>query len=100
MKKTASKVSREFVVVRTKNAGVHCGYLEKVDGLCVTLTEARRVWRWRGANSLNELAANGADKTWTRISEPISKIIITESIEILSCTDESKKNLSVSRWGA
>ena len=89
----------EFVVVRTYSAGVHFGTLAEIAGTCVKLTGARRVWRWRGANSLNELANAGAAEEYTRISEPVEAILLTESIEVIPCTKKGKANLSRSRWG-
>lgn len=88
-----------FVVVRTYSAGVHCGTLAAQDGKRVTLTDARRIWRWRGANSLHELALHGADEAWTRISAPVAAIDFSEAIEVITCTEPARDNLSQSRWG-
>jgi hypothetical protein len=49
----------EFVIIRTKSAGVHFGFLRQFVGTCVVLEEARRLWRWRGANSLHEVSLDG-----------------------------------------
>lgn len=92
----------KFVVVRTKNAGVHCGVLRQCHtGQCtvVELAQARRIWRWRGANSLHEVALRGVAKDWTRISEPVESILIPEVIEVIPCTAEAEANLKQSRWG-
>jgi hypothetical protein len=91
---------KPFVLVRTYSAGVHCGTLEHRDGRECRLSSARRIWRWRGANSLHELSLRGADMDWTRISEPVESIDLTEAIEIIPCTPEAEKNLSNSRWVA
>lgn len=88
-----------FVLVRTYSAGVHVGTLAAADGKVVTLTDARRVWRWRGANTLHELATHGADDNYTRISEPVASIMLTEAIEIIPATEAAAQNLSRSRWG-
>ena len=92
----------EFVLVRTRNAGVHCGELAEwsQQGTAIRLTNARRIWRWRGANTLNELSLHGAERAWTRISEPVESILLTEAIEIIPCTPKAKANLETSRWGA
>jgi hypothetical protein len=87
-----------FVVVRTYSAGVHCGTLTAQDGKNVTLKDARRIWRWYGANTLNELALNGAAKEGTRISEPVSELDLSEAIEVIACTNEARDNLRNSRW--
>lgn len=89
----------KFCVVRTYSAGVHVGTVQDIDGRFVLLVNARRVWRWRGARTLNELANHGASKKeHTRISEPVERIQLTEAIEIILCTTEAQANLEVSRW--
>ena len=94
MKKSA------FVIVRTYGAGVHVGTLVSNDAKKVVLKNARRVWRWRGANTLNELSVKGAQNEWTRISEPVSEITLLDAIEIIPCSKDAQANLSRSRWGA
>ena len=93
---TRSKPS--FVLVRTYTAGVHVGVLKSRAGQDVVLTDARRIWRWRGANSLHELSLHGCDQQWSRISEPVPVIVLTQAIEIIPCSTEAAQNLSVSRW--
>jgi hypothetical protein len=88
----------KFVIVRTRDAGVHCGTLVSKEGRSAHLKDARRIWRWRGANTLHELANNGASQDWTRISEPVPYIELTEDCEIIPCSDKSRENLSQSRW--
>lgn len=88
-----------FVIIRTDSAGVHTGFLVSLNGKQAELTEARRIWRWSGANTLNEISLRGCDMTYTRISEPVDSIILTEAIEVLKCTDEAQSNLRQSRWG-
>ena len=88
----------KFVLVRTYSAGVHCGTLVSLDGKNVVLKDARRIWRWRGANTLSELSQHGAEHDWTRISEPVPEIILTEAIEVIPCSEVAESNLVVSRW--
>lgn len=47
----------QYVVVRTYSAGVHAGELVSQNGKEVTLKNARRIWYWRGANTLHEIGA-------------------------------------------
>lgn len=89
----------KFCVVRTYSAGVHVGVVSNINGREVLLVNARRVWRWRGARTLSELANHGVSKTeHTRISEPVASNLLTEAIEIIECTPEAQANLEVSRW--
>lgn len=89
----------KFVIIRATGAGVHCGTLVKEGKKSVTLTDARRIWRWRGANTLNELSLRGASMTeFTRISEPVKSITVRDVHEIIVATDEAAANLKQSRW--
>jgi hypothetical protein len=49
-------------IIRTDSAGVHLGEIKSMsaDKRCVTLANAVRIWRWRGANTLHELALHGS----------------------------------------
>ena len=85
-------------LIRTYSAGVHAGTLKRHDGKTVVLTNAVRIWRWRGANTLHELALHGPAKDWTRISEAVSEITLTEAIEILPISDEAVPAFAP-RWG-
>lgn len=89
----------KVVVVRTQSAGVHVGRLTSRHGSTVVLRDAVRVWRWRGANTLHELALRGAAEEWTRISEPVDRITLLGAIEIIPATTTAAVNLHRSRWG-
>lgn len=89
-----------FYVVRTRDSGVHMGKLEgDVEGQRVTLTGARRLWRWKGANTLNEVSQRGVDEDWTRISEPVPRITLLDAIELIEASRVARLNLTRSRWG-
>lgn len=87
----------EFVLVRTRSAGIHMGTLAECAGTAVVLKDSRRLWRWTGANTLNEVALNGVSEQ-SRISDPVARILLTESIEVIPCTEKARKNLTRSRW--
>lgn len=86
-----------YVIVRTYSAGVHCGKLVRREGREVTLTDARRIWYWRGRNTLNEIANRGVGEG-SRVSEPVAEITLTEAIELIACSQESVKNLRAAGW--
>jgi hypothetical protein len=86
-----------FVLVRTYSAGVHFGTLAKQDGKLVTLTTARRIWSWKGANTLNEIANGGVGKG-SRISNPVPEIELTEAIELIPVSDEARVILENVGW--
>lgn len=86
-----------FVIVRTRSAGVHMGYLKECNGTAVLLTKALRLWRWKGANTLHEVSKNGV-KEGSRISEEVPLIFLSEAIELIPCSEKAKKILEVPRW--
>jgi len=55
------KKAKRYVIVRSYAAGVCAGYLEaqSKDGKRVTLSKSRRLWYWKGAASLHQLANEG-----------------------------------------
>ena len=76
-----------MVIVRTYSAGCHAGELESRDGKEVVLTDARRLWSWRGALSLSELASVGSTRpSECRFSVAVPRITLTEVIEVIEMT--------------
>lgn len=86
----------QFVICRTYSAGVHCGILVECSGTAVLLKDARRIWRWSEAFTLNEMAVKGCGES-SRISQPVPSILLTQAIELIPCSDKAKANLSRSR---
>jgi hypothetical protein len=82
------------VIIRTYSAGVHVGVLTEPWGDVnkpITLKNARRIWKWSGANTLNEISTNGLNRKTSRISEPVAELqlIPIEVIPIVAGVDLS-----------
>lgn len=88
---------KPYVVIRTYSAGVHIGVLERREGKDVTLSNARRIWSWQGANTLHEIALRGVAKG-SNVSEPVAHIELTETIEVLHATPEARANMEAIGW--
>jgi hypothetical protein len=88
---------RKYVVVRTYSAGVHVGELVDRRAREVDLANARRIWSWKGANTLHEVANHGV-KDGSRVSEAVSSITLLESIEIIECSAEGEAALRTATW--
>jgi hypothetical protein len=71
------------VIVRTYSAGVHVGNLKSRDGREVVLTNARRLWAWSGAFTLNAVATSGVTRSGSRISKPVPEITLLDAIEVI-----------------
>ena len=92
----------QMYLFRTFSAGVHIGEIvpgtESLDGKKVTLTNTSRIWRWEGANTLSELSLHGPKVGWTRISQRVDEITLTEVIEKIKISGEALGNFEP-QWG-
>jgi len=92
----------QYVIVRTYSAGVFAGNLESRKGKEVVLKNARRLWYWNGAASLSQLATSGSSRPQDcKFPVPVSRIELTEAIEILAVTKVAEANIkAVPVWTA
>jgi hypothetical protein len=88
-----------LVLVRTRDAGVHVGLLADYDPTAevVTFLEGRRLWRWRGANTLHEVVTAGVSEQ-SAISEPVRGYEVQAVAEVLPVSDAAAPSLTRSRW--
>jgi len=84
-----------YVIARTYSAGVFAGYLKSRKGKEAILINARRIWYWDGAASLSQLVVDGTNKPQNcKFPVEVSKIELTEVIEVLSVTEKARKSIS------
>lgn len=84
----------EYVIVRTHSAGVFAGYLKYRQGKEVVLIHARRIWYWKGAASLSQLATDGVKyPKECKFPAEVPQVTLTEAIEILLVTAKAKKSI-------
>ena len=91
-----------YQIVRTQNAGVFAGEIEKYDSeqRIVTMKDARRLWYWAGAASLSQLAMEGV-KQPEKCKFPckVDRIELLQVIEILDVTEKAKESIeNVKVW--
>lgn len=86
-----------YSVVRTYSAGVHVGIVTQREGAEVVLSQARRLWSWKGANTLHEVALRGVG-SGSRVSDEVDGVLLTGVIEIIPCTSAAEANLRAGRW--
>ena len=86
--------NKKYVIVRTYSAGVFAGYLKKREGKEVMLQDARRIWYWKGAASLSQLAQSGTSAPYEcKFPEPVDEVLLTEAIEVLAVTPTAKESI-------
>jgi hypothetical protein len=82
------------VIVRTYSAGVFMGDLESRKGQEVVLTNARRLWYWKGAASLSQLAMEGtSDPSNCKFPIVVDRIELLQAIEIINVTPKAKASI-------
>ena len=66
------------------------------------LTEARRIWYWKGAASLSQLATDGTSApSECKFPAPVARVTVLEAIEIIDVTDAARKSIEgVPTWRA
>lgn len=84
----------QYCVIRAANAGVFAGTIAEINGDMVVLNDARRLWRWSGAASLSQLAAEGVkNPNDCKFTMPIETIAVFNVIEILPTTIPAMTNI-------
>jgi len=89
-----------YVVIRSRDAGCHAGYLKKDNETSVELVKSRRLWYWSGAASLSQLAMEGVSKPGDcKFACEVDEIKIINHCEIIKATEAARKSIQgVSEW--
>ena len=84
----------KYVIVRCRDAGVHCGVLESAEGREAVLTDSRRLWYWKPAKGafLSAVAVDGVSGE-SKIGKAVPRIALTEDCEIIECTEAAEASL-------
>lgn len=92
----------KYVICRTYSAGVFAGFLESKNGQDVVLNDARRLWYWKGAASLSQLAMDGVScPKECKFPKAVDRVELLQAIEILDVTQKAKQSiLDVPEWKA
>ena len=95
-----SMKGKKYVIARTYSAGVFAGYLDKRNGQEATILNARRLWYWKGASSLSQLAVDGVKfPNECKFPVEVPKIELTQVIEIIEITEKARLSIaSVPIW--
>jgi len=88
------KIEGRYCMVRSTNAGVFAGVVDKIDGQTAHLKDARRIHYWDGATSLSQLAMDGTSKPNNcRFPCAVDEVCVFEVIEIIPITDKAKASI-------
>lgn len=92
----------QYVIARSRDAGVFAGTIESRKDKEVVLKNARRLWYWKGAASLSQLANEGVKyPNECKFPSPVSRVLLTDTCEILEVTKQARKIIeAVPVWTA
>ena len=87
-----------YRIIRS-NAGVFAGYVTSIEKDVVTLVDARRLWYWKGAASLSQLAIDGVScPDECKFSVPVDETVLGV-IEIIDVTEKAQQSIAwVKEW--
>lgn len=102
VRKRESVAKEKYVIVRTMGAGVFAGRLKSRDGKEVVLHDARRLWYWKGAASLSQMANTGPScPTECKFPAPVDEVLLTDVVEVLAVRPAAEMVIeAVPEWKA
>jgi hypothetical protein len=79
-------------IIRCYASGVHYGTVARHEGREVTLTGARRLWRWHTGGkdkgvSLSAVALTGIDAARSTVEPSVAQMTLLDALEIIPATD-------------
>jgi hypothetical protein len=94
---TAAMIGRKCII-RCYASGVHFGTVAAHEGRQVTLTNARRLWRWHTGGkdkgvSLSAVAITGIDARRSIVEPPLAEIVLLDALEIIPTTDAATASI-------
>jgi hypothetical protein len=94
--------SENYVIVRADRAGVFFGQLVHKEGNEVTLNKCRKLYYWRNACAVEQLALDGVleeTKDECKFTVTVDGCTIMNVIQIIPCSEKSVINIkSVKEW--
>lgn len=86
----AAHLMGHYVIIRSRDSGVHAGTLMYHAGREVRLADSRRLWFWKAAkgHTLSAVANYGLGGG-SKIAAPVSEIVILDACEIIPTTADA-----------
>ena len=84
----------KYYIVRARGAGIFFGKITAKEGVEVTMANARRLWRWKGASECCQLAAEGVKRPEDcKFTMYVDEVTLLEAVEIHPCTQEAESSI-------
>ena len=98
---TKSALINKTVIARIDRAGVFMGTLSHIDNDIIRLTDVRRIYYWRGALSVTDMAANGIASG--KVTKPCEIVEFNRSalVELNQCSEAAINRIkAIDAWEA
>ena len=83
-------MDQQFYIIRCKEAGVFFAHVKERNGDEATLTDCRRIWYWKGAASISQIAMEGVkDQRLSKFTMTVPEMTVLGVIEIIPCTPQA-----------
>lgn len=91
----AGQLIGQFVIVRSRDSGVHAGTLASIQDRAVRLTGSRRLWYWKAAkgHTLSGVALHGLDASASKIAGELGDVVVLDVCEIIPTTAAAGKSI-------
>ena len=90
------KTAKKYCIIRSANAGVFAGIVESRKGDEVRLSNCRRVWYWKGAATLSQLAIDGtSDPAGCKFPAPTKDHTVLGVCEVIVCSAKARKSIEL-----
>jgi len=83
----------KYVIVRSRDSGVHSGVFAYHNGRNVRLTDSRRLWHWKAAKEHTLSAVSLFGLGDGKIASPVEVIEILDACEVIPASDEAEKSI-------
>ena len=97
-RKTMKEKTDQKYIIRCDRAGVFYANVTSREGSEAVLANARRIYSWRGAATLSQLANEGCSPT-SQLTVPVDSMTVLGVIELIPCSEKAVKVLDgIAEW--
>lgn len=91
----AAHLIGQFVIIRSRDSGVHAGTLTNIQDRVATLSGSRRLWWWKASrgHTLSGVALHGIDASGSKIAGELTQIVVLDVCEIIPTTEAAATSI-------
>ena len=79
-------------IVRSNMAGVFFGEIANIEGSAVLMKDARKIYRWSGSNTVEDISQTGVLNS-SKVTVVVESVLIEKYDQIITCTEFAITNL-------